>query len=189
MFAGKPWLSGAAHVAFTPIAWLLLAALLLGIAGLQGGWLLAGTGLVAAASALGLATTAVPPLAGPVLALLLAGVGLVGRRLPGALALVLVAAVGLAAGSAVDLDAPVRVPAVLGATLVFYLVVALFLAGWQDLERSRLAPALPLARRILSAWIAAIALLLLALAARQASQPPSKPAVPGAPAQRTAPAR
>jgi hypothetical protein len=71
---------------------------------------------------------------------------------------------GLASGVAAALDDP-NLPTVVGAMLAQMLLLAIVLMAYRDIERvARLEQVLPVARRVLASWVAAMGLLMTALA-------------------------
>jgi hypothetical protein len=80
-----------------------------------------------------------------------------GLKLPSKASLVLGAIGGVAAGAAANIDNP-GIVAAIGAGLASFLVGGCAFAGFEKIE-----PFVPLARRVVGAWIAAIGMLLLTL--------------------------
>jgi hypothetical protein len=167
--AGRSAGSGALHLLIAPLAWVAIAGLLAAIAGVRRSVALRCAVMAAAATCVAAARPdLLPSLLPPMLAVLLGLAGVVRVPLRARVAVPLSLAAGLVAGAATGLD-EIAAPAVLGAACSMLLIVGAALAGYPCLHRIRHAErVLPLARRVVAAWVAAIALLLLALAVRTA---------------------
>jgi len=166
---GKSMLTGAYHVVTSPLALAAMGGLIAALMGV-GETLSLGCAGVAAVSAA--ATAALPrhfaPFVAPaavVVVGLSASAGLQPRTVVAAL-LALMA--GLATGIATDLDVP-SWEGVIGVAGTVLFIIGGAVAGLDDLNRMpRLARVLPIGRRVLGSWVAAIGLLLGALAVRMA---------------------
>ena len=106
----------------------------------------------------------IPPVAAPA-AVVVIGLGAVAAWKPSTgWAFVLAALAGLAAGSAAELEQP-RWQDLAGMAVTVLIATFWLLATAENLNQSsRLQTVLPIARRVLGSWVAAIALLLGALA-------------------------
>ncbi len=89
---------------------------------------------------------------------------LAGLRLPAPAAVFLSLLAGFAGGLAADLDAP-SLPGGIGVGAVEVMVVGCLLAAAQDIAGvARLQTVLPIARRVVGSWVAAMGLLMTTLA-------------------------
>ena len=164
---GKSVWTGALHLLTSPLAVAATAGLVLALLGIQERMSLVAAVCAAATSALAAAVpTQIPAFAVPAAVVvlgLIAAAGLQPSR-PGTVLLSSLA--GLAAGTASDLDTP-SWQGVIGVAGVMLFVTVSALAALDDLARlAWLKNVLPIARRILGSWVAAIGLLLGALAIR-----------------------
>ncbi len=155
------------HLLTSPLAVAATAGLVLALLGIQERMSLVAAVCAAATSALAAAVpTQIPAFAVPAAVVvlgLIAAAGLQPSR-PGTVLLSSLA--GLAAGTASDLDTP-SWQGVIGVAGVMLFVTVSALAALDDLARlAWLKNVLPIARRILGSWVAAIGLLLGALAIR-----------------------
>lgn len=165
--SSKSVLTGFLHLVTSPLSIAAVAGLALALLGLEEPWSL----VCAAAAGLGTAFAAALPAqvsayaapGGVVLVGLTAAIGQQpGRWLAPGLAL----CAGLAAGKAVELDA-VTWEAVIGASGTVVFVTGCALVAHDDIVRFPwVRRILPIARRVLGSWVAAIGLLLGALAIR-----------------------
>jgi hypothetical protein len=158
--------SGALHLLTSPLSLAALAGLVLvlGARPVPPAWALA---LLAAAAAAGGAVLAAttPAWVAPACVALLGLLAAAALPLPASAAAVLALLGGAGAGIGAQLDAPLAWKPVAGAAVTLGFALTALLAGYGDLAAWRRAGAvLPLARRILGAWVAAIGLLLGALA-------------------------
>lgn len=159
--------TGALHLLTSPLAVAALVGLVLALFGVAERMSLVAAGCAAVASALAGAVPAhIPAFVVPAAVVILglsAAAGLKPSK-PAAVLLSLLA--GLAAGAASDLDNP-SWQGVIGIAGVVLFVTISALAAFEDLVRlTWLQQALPIGRRILGSWVAAIGLLLGALAIR-----------------------
>ena len=164
---GKSVWTGALHLLTSPLAVAAMVGLVLALFGVQERMSLVAAGCAAVTSALAAAAPAqIPAFAVPAAVVVLglsAAAGWKPSRL-GAVLLSLLA--GLAAGAASDLDNP-SWQGVIGIAGVMLFVTISALAALEDLARlAWLKNVLPIARRILGSWVAAIGLLLGALTIR-----------------------
>ncbi len=159
--------SGALHFLSAPVAWVAIAGLIAAIAGVNRSLALRCAVMAAAATGVAAARPALlPPWLPPLLAVLLGLAGVLRVPARARVAVPLALAAGLVAGATIALD-ETAMPAVLGAAVSMLLIVGAALAGYRHGQRiPRADRVLPLARRVLAAWVAAIAMLLLALALR-----------------------
>lgn len=159
--------TGALHLLTSPLAVAAMVGLVLALFGVQERMSLVAAGCAAATAALAAAVPApIPAFAVPAAVVVLglsAAAGLKPSK-PGTVLLSLLA--GLAAGAASDLDTP-SWQGVIGIAGVMLFVTISALAALDDLARlAWLKNVLPIGRRILGSWVAAIGLLLGALAIR-----------------------
>lgn len=161
--------SGVFHLLTSPLSLAALVGVGVVGAGVRDPWQPAAAGAAALAAAL---AASWPAQFGAWLAP--AAVGLIGLAAVAALRPTPVAVMalalcgGLAAGLGAELD-QVSTASVAGVSGGSAVVLVLLLVGIDDLAKvQRLAPVLPVARRVLGSWVAALALLLLALSVRQA---------------------
>ena len=164
---GKSVWTGALHLLTAPLAVAAMVGLVLALFGLQERMSLVAAVCAAGASALAAAVPAqIPAFAVPAAVVVLglsAAAGLKPSK-PGVVLLSLLA--GLAAGAASDLDTP-SWQGVIGIAGVMLFVTICALAALDDLARlTWLQNVLPIGRRVLGSWVAAIGLLLGALAIR-----------------------
>ncbi len=166
---GKSVWTGALHLLTSPLAVAAMVGLVLALLGVAERMSLVAAGCAAVASALaGAVPTHIPAFVVPATVVILglsAAVGLKPSK-PGTVLLSLLA--GLAAGTASDLDNP-SWQGVIGIAGVMLFVTISALAAFEDLVKVKwLQQALPIGRRILGSWVAAMGLLLGALAIRSA---------------------
>ena len=164
---GKSVWTGALHLLTSPLAIAALAGLVLALFGVQERMSVVAAGCAAAASAMaGAVPTQIPAFAIPASVVVLglsAAAGLKPSK-TGTVLLSLLA--GMAAGAASDLDNP-SWQGVIGIAGVMLIVTISALAAFEDLSRlAWLKNLLPIGRRILGSWVAAMGLLLGALAIR-----------------------
>lgn len=153
------------HLGTSPLSLAALIGLALVLFGMGEPWSVIAAALAAAAA---VAATALSPYLAPVLApaaVVIIGLSAVaGWSPPTAFAFALALLAGLAAGSAADLDQP-RWQDLLGMGATVLIATFWLLAVSDNINRSgRLKTVLPIARRVLGSWVAAIALLVGALA-------------------------
>ncbi len=165
-FGSGPTLwDGTLHLVTSPLSVAATLGLVLAVLGLEEPWTVVVALLAGAAAALGAAMLAQLPGFMAPFAIVVLGLCAVAGWKPSALvsaALALVA--GLAAGVAADLEGP-RIQDLIGIALTVMIVVLALLSALDDLGRlRRLVPIMPMARRVLGSWIAAMGLLLGALA-------------------------
>ena len=169
----KPILIGVLHLLVSPLSIAALLGLIIALAGVPERQALA-AGVCAAAAAAAAAT--VPALSGHLptsvapAAVVVIGLTSVFALKPSATGAMLLALLGgAAAGQAADLDAP-DWQGIAGIAGVVLFVVLSALGGSEDLTRTLktklvwLKAVLPIARRVVGSWLAAIGLLLTALA-------------------------
>lgn len=170
---GKPALSGVMHLLTSPLSLAALIGLCVALAGLPERLSLIAGVCAAAASA---AAAALPAFAAPLApsaapaAVVVIGLTSVLALKPSATGAVLLSLLaGMAAGHAADLDTP-HWQGIAGIAGVVLFIVLSVLGGSEDLARMLktkmlwLKNALPIARRVVGSWLAAIGLLLTALA-------------------------
>ena len=163
-FSGSAWAHGtlgdtsiwtaSAHLFTSPLSLAALIGLALVLFGIREPW---------SVLAAGLAAPNIPALAAPA-AVVILGLGAVSGGKPStALALVLAVLAGLAAGLAADLEQP-RWQDLVGMAVTVMIAAFWLLAVSDNLNTSgRFSALLPVARRVLGSWVAAMALLLGAL--------------------------
>ena len=164
---GKSVWTGALHLLTSPLAVAALAGLVLALFGVQERMSLVAAGCAAAASALAGAVPAqIPAFAVPA-AVVVLGLSAAAGLKPSKTSTVLLSLLaGMAAGAASDLDNP-SWQGVIGIAGVMLIITIGALAAFEDLIRlAWLQNLLPVGRRILGSWVAAIGLLLGALAIR-----------------------
>lgn len=164
---GKSVWTGALHLLTSPLAVAALAGLVLALFGVQERMSLVAAGCAAAASALAGAMPAqIPAFAVPA-AVVVLGLSAAAGLKPSKTGTVLLSLLaGMAAGAASDLDNP-SWQGVIGIAGVMLIVTIGALAAFEDLIRlTWLQNLLPVGRRILGSWVAAMGLLLGALAIR-----------------------
>jgi len=106
----------------------------------------------------------VPPYTAPVLVAVLGLIGVSGWHPPVIVALMIAAIAGFAGGLAAELDKP-SIFTILGVLMAEAIVTVGILTAYQDVsELKRVAPILPIAKRVLASWIAALGLLMATLA-------------------------
>ena len=106
----------------------------------------------------------IPAVMAPAAVVIIGLGGVAGWKPSAAFSLVLALLAGLAAGSAADLEQP-RWQELIGMAVTVMIAAFWLLAVSDNLNTSgRLRAMLPVARRVLGSWVAAIALLLGALA-------------------------
>lgn len=167
---GKSVWAGALHLLTSPLAVAAMVGLVLALFGVQERMSLVAAGCAAASSALAGAMPAqIPAFAVPA-AVVVLGLSAAAGLKPSKLGTVLLSLLaGLSAGAASDLDNPTW-QGVIGIAGVMLFVTISALAALDDLARlAWLKNILPIARRILGSWVAAIGLLLGALAIRSGS--------------------
>lgn len=167
---GKSVWTGALHLLTSPLAVAALAGLVLALFGVQERMSLVAAGCAAAASALAGAVPAqIPAFAVPA-AVVVLGLSAAAGLKPSKTSTVLLSLLaGMAAGAASDLDNP-SWQGVIGIAGVMLIITIGALAAFEDLIRlAWLQNLLPVGRRILGSWVAAIGLLLGALAIRSSS--------------------
>lgn len=167
---GKSVWTGALHLLTSPLAVAALVGLVLALFGVQERMSVVAAGCAAAASALaGAVPTQIPVFAVPA-AVVVLGLSAAAGLKPSKTATVLLSLLaGMAAGAASDLDNP-SWQGVIGIAGVMLIVTISALAAFEDLSRlTWLQNILPIGRRILGSWVAAIGLLLGALAIRSGS--------------------
>ena len=162
---GKSPLGGALHFFTSPLALAAVVGLVATLLGLRERMNLAVNavaGIAAAASAV--LATHVPAFAAPAAVVVVGLSAVAGWKPSNAGALLLAAMGGMAAGVASDLDAP-SLQGAIGVAGALVLILGLSLATYHDLSRfPRLMAILPIARRVVGSWVAAIGLLMAALA-------------------------
>lgn len=167
---GKSVWTGALHLLTAPLAVAALVGLVLALLGLEERMSLVAAVCAAASSALAAALpTQIPAFAVPAAVVVLGLTATAGLK-PSRLGVVLLSLLaGLAAGAASDLDTP-SWQGVIGIAGVMLFVTISALAALADLAHlAWLKTVLPIGRRILGSWVAAIGLLLGALAIRTGS--------------------
>ena len=164
--ANSVW-SGALHLLTSPLAVAALVGLVMALFGVQERLSLVAAGCAAALSALAAAVPVQIPAFVVPAAVVILGVSAAAGLKPSMLGTVLLSLLaGLAAGVASDLDTP-SWQGVIGIAGVMLFVIISALAALDDLSRlAWLKNILPVARRVLGSWVAAIGLLLGALAIR-----------------------
>ena len=173
-FSGSAWAHGtlgdtsiwtaSAHLFTSPLSLAALIGLALVLFGIREPWSVLAAGLAALAATLAtLFSPNIPALAAPA-AVVILGLGAVSGGKPStALALVLAVLAGLAAGLAADLEQP-RWQDLVGMAVTVMIAAFWLLAVSDNLNTSgRFSALLPVARRVLGSWVAAMALLLGAL--------------------------
>ena len=159
--------TGALHLLTSPLAVAAMVGLVLALFGVHERMSLVAAVCAAATSALAAAVpTQIPAFAVPA-AVVVLGLSATAGLKPSRLGTVLLSLLaGLAAGTASDLDNP-SWQGVIGIAGVMLFVTISALAALDDMTRlPSLTNVLPIARRILGSWVAAIGLLLGALAIR-----------------------
>ena len=159
--------TGALHLLTSPLAVAALIGLVLALFGVQERMSVIAAGCAAAASALAGAVPAqIPAFAVPA-AVVVLGLSAAAGLKPSKTSTVLLSLLaGMAAGAASDLDNP-SWQGVIGIAGVMLIVTIGALAAFEDLIRlAWLQNLMPVGRRILGSWVAAMGLLLGALAIR-----------------------
>lgn len=163
--SGSTVWDGTLHLVTSPLSVAATLGLVLAVLGLEEPWTVMVALLAGAAAALGAAMQGqLPGFMAPFSVVVLGLCAVAGWKpsAPVSAALALVA--GLAAGVAADLEGP-RIQDLIGIALTVMIVVLALLSALDDLGRLRkLVPIMPMARRVLGSWIAAMGLLLGALA-------------------------
>ena len=170
---GKPVLSGAMHLLTSPLSLAALIGLVVALAGLPERQSLVAGFCAAAASAVAAAlpafTAPLPPSIAPAAVVVIGLTSLLALKPSTTGAVLLSLLAGMAAGHAADLDTP-HWQGIAGIAGVVLFTVLSALGGSEDLARLLttkmlwLKKALPIARRVVGSWLAAIGLLLCALA-------------------------
>jgi hypothetical protein len=153
------------HLATSPLSLAALIGLALVLFGIGQRASFIAAALAAAAAVLAAALLAhIPPVVAPAAVVAIGLSAVAGWTPPSGLAFILAALAGLAAGSAAELEQPHWQD--FASMAVTVLIATLWLLATSgDLSKiSRLQAVLPIARRVLGSWVAAIALLLGALA-------------------------
>ena len=156
---------GALHVMASPLS----IAALLGTATVLGGLhvrLVYAIALVATlfAGVALLSSGYLPPYTAPVLIAVLGLIGVSGWHPPAIVAMMIAAIAGFAGGLAAELDRP-SIFTIMGVLMTEAIVTVGLLTAYQDIaDLKRVAPILPIAKRVLGSWIAAIGLLMTTLA-------------------------
>ncbi len=170
---GKPVLSGAMHLLTSPLSLAALIGLVVALAGLPERQSLLAGFCAAAASAVAAAlpafTTPLAPSIAPAAVVVIGLTSLLALKPSTTGAVLLSLLAGMAAGHAAELDTP-HWQGIAGIAGVVLFIVLSALGGSEDLARLLttkmrwLKNALPIARRVVGSWLAAIGLLLCALA-------------------------
>jgi len=165
----RSMLTGALHVVTSPLALAAMGGLIAALMGIGETLSLGCAGVAAVGAA---ATAALPghfaPFAAPAAVVVVGLSASLGLQPGSVVAAMLALIAGLAAGIATDLDVP-SWEGVIGVAGTVLLVIGGAVAGLDDLSRlPGLARVLPIGRRVLGSWVAAIGLLLGALALRTA---------------------
>ena len=156
---------GTLHLVTSPLSLASMFGLVLAVLGLKEPWtvvvaLLAGAAAAGAAAMPAQLPASVAPAAIVVLGLCAVAGWKPSVQVSGLLAVV----AGLAAGAAADFEGP-RIQDLIGIGLTVMIVVVALLSALDDMGRARLSgPIMPMARRVVGSWIAAMGLLLGALA-------------------------
>lgn len=155
------------HLLTSPLAVAAMVGLVLALFGVQERMSLVAAGCAAATSALaGAMPTQIPAFVVPAAVVVLGLSAASGLKASKLVVVLLSLLAGMAAGAASDLDNP-SWQGVIGIAGVMLFVTISALAALDDLARlAWLKNILPIARRILGSWVAAIGLLLGALAIR-----------------------
>ena len=161
--------SGVFHLLTSPLALAALVGVALAGAGVRDPWSPAAAGVAGVAAALAAAYPALFAAWLAPAAVVPIGLAAVAALRPTPLVVMVLAACGgLAAGRAADLD-EVSTAGVAGVAASSAVVLVLLLVSIDDVAKVRwLRAVVPVAKRVLGSWVAAIALLLVALSARQA---------------------
>ena len=162
-------LTGALHVVTSPLAIAAMGGLIAALMGIGEAWSLGCAGVAAVSAA---ATAALPghfaPFAAPAAVVVVGLSASLGLQPRSFIAALLALTAGLATGIATDLDVP-SWEGVIGVAGTVLFIIGGAVAGLDDLSRlPRLSRILPIGRRVLGSWVAAIGLLLGALAVKTA---------------------
>jgi hypothetical protein len=153
------------HLGTSPLSLAALIGLVLVLFGIREPKSIIAAALAAATAVLATALLPhIPPVVAPAAVILIGLSAVAGWNPPTAFSYILSAFAGLAAGLAADVDQP-RWQDLIGMGATVLILTFWLLAASDTVTRSgRLQSVLPIARRVLGSWIAAIALLLGALA-------------------------
>lgn len=154
-----------AHLFTSPLSLAALIGLALVLFGIREPLSVLAAALAATAAVLAtLLSTHIPAVVAPAAVVVIGLSAVAGWRPSAAFSLLLAALAGVAAGSAADLEQP-RWQELTGMAVTVMITAFWLLALADNLNRSgRFQTLIPLARRVLGSWVAAIALLLGALA-------------------------
>ncbi|MEO8013447.1 hypothetical protein [Polaromonas sp.] len=157
--------TASAHLFTSPLSLAALIGLALVLFGIREPLSVLAAALAAAAAVVACAlSTQIPAVVAPAAVVVIGLSAVAGWRPSAAFSLLLALLAGLAAGSAADLEQP-RWQELTGMAVTVMVCAFWLLAVTDNLNRSgRLQALIPLARRVLGSWVAAIALLLGALA-------------------------
>lgn len=158
--------TASAHLFTSPLSLAALIGLALVLFGIREPLSVLAAGLAAAAAVLAVFFSGqIPAIVAPAAVVVIGLVAVAGWRPPVAFSMLLALLAGLAAGSAADLEQP-RWQEMTGMGMTVMVCTFWLLALSQNLSLNpgvRLQALLPIARRILGSWVAAMALLLGAL--------------------------
>jgi hypothetical protein len=105
-----------------------------------------------------------PTYTAPVIIAVLGLIGVSAWHPPAIVALLIAAIAGFAGGLAAELDQP-SILTIMGVLMTEAIAIVGILTAYEDIAAmKKIAPILPIAKRVLSSWIAAIGLLMTALA-------------------------
>ena len=108
-----------------------------------------------------------PAYTAPLVIAVLGLIGLFGWHPPVIVAFIIAAVAGFAGGLAAELDKPTALT-IIGVLMIEVIALEGIFTAYQDIAELRLiAPVLPVAKRVLGSWVAAIGLLMTALAVHQ----------------------
>ena len=162
---GKSLWGGASHFLTSPLSLASMVGLVAALVGIRERLSLLAAAVAGAGAGIASALTAYAPAyvaPGAVVAVGLCAV--TGRTLPNAAALLVAAIAGVGGGLAADLDAP-SLPGGIGIAGAMLFIVVCALAALHDLAgMPRLQTVLPVARRVVGSWVAAMGLLMTTLA-------------------------
>lgn len=160
---------GVQHFVTSPLSLASLCGVWVALMGVQERRLLAVALVAGAAAGLGAALAGYAPAYAAPVAIVVVGLSAVAALKPSnAGAMVLAFISGMASGVAADLDAP-SWPGVIGVTAVEIFILGCALAVAHDLARiAKLQTVLPIARRVVGSWVAAMGLLMAVLAIHMA---------------------
>jgi hypothetical protein len=166
----RSMLTGALHVVTSPLALAAMGGLIAALMGIGEAWSLGCAGVAGVSAA---ATAALPghfaPFVAPAAVVVVGLSASAGLHPKNVVAAMLALFAGAATGIAADLDAP-SAEGVIGVAGTVLFIVGGAVAGLEDLSRlPRLSRVLPIGRRVLGSWVAAIGLLLGALAVKTAA--------------------